>query len=72
MNRRHSSTDSISVYPDASSNPGKPWLSTTVPRGKVALRMYLISPRTSLKNHVFKTSEMLEFYAENAAREISR
>ena len=34
--------------------------------------MYLINPRTSLKDHVFKTSEMLEIYAENAARETSR
>jgi hypothetical protein len=72
MNPRHSSIDSISICPDASSNPGKPWLSTTVPRGKVVLRMYLINPRTSLKDHVFKTSEILELYAEKAARETSR
>jgi len=34
--------------------------------------MYLINPRTSLKDHVFKTSGMLEPYAEKAARETSR
>jgi hypothetical protein len=34
--------------------------------------MHLINPRTSLKDHVFKTSEILELYAEKAARETSR
>ncbi len=47
-------------------------LSTAVPRDKVVLRMYLIDPRTPLKDHVFKTSGMLELYAEKAARETSR
>ncbi len=45
---------------------------TTVPRGKVVLRMCLINPRTSLEDHVIKTIEMLELYAEEAARGTSR
>jgi hypothetical protein len=47
-------------------------LTTTVLRGKVVLRMCLINPRTSLEDHVIKTIEMLELYAEEAARETSR
>ncbi len=51
---------------------GEAKLTTTVPGGKAVLRMHLINPRTSLKDHVFKTSEVLELYAEEAARETSR
>ncbi len=51
---------------------GEAMLTTTVLRGKVVLRMCLINPRTSLKDHVIKTIEMLELYAEEAARETSR
>ncbi len=47
-------------------------LTTTVLRGKVVLRMCLINPRTSLEDHVIKTIEMLELYAEEAARGTSR
>ncbi len=45
---------------------------TTVLRGKVVLRMCLINPRTPLEDHVIRTIEMLELYAEEGARETSR
>ena len=51
---------------------GEAMLTTTVLRGKVVLRMCLINPRTSLKDHFIRTIEMLELYAEEAARETSR
>ena len=51
---------------------GEAMLTTTVVKGKVALRMCLINPRTSLKDDVNKTIEMLELYAEEAARGTGR
>ncbi len=51
---------------------GEAMLTTTVLEGKVVLRMCPISPRTSLEDHVIRTIEMLELYAEEGARETSR
>ncbi len=47
-------------------------LTTTVLRGKVVLRMCLINPRISLKDHAIRTIEMLELYAGESVRETSR
>ena len=47
-------------------------LTTTVLRGKVVLRMCLINPRISLKDHAIGTIEMLELYAGETVRETSR